>query len=101
MTIMYAPTIRAMAEFVGGLSCENYGGALPPVPELVEELTAPVYFFHGDRMQIEDKEQIKAKIGRSPDFADALALTFAHPVRAVDRRLSGSLGRPTHARMGA
>lgn len=77
------------------------GGALPPVPELVEELTAPVYFFHGDRMQIEDKEQIKAKIGRSPDFADALALTFAHPVRAVDRRLSGNLGRPTHARMGA
>lgn len=77
------------------------GGALPPVPELVEELTAPVYFFNGDRMQIEDKEQIKAKIGRSPDYADALALTFAHPVRAVDRRLSGSLGRPTHARMGA
>ena len=28
MTIMYAPTIRAMAEFVDGLSCTNYGGAL-------------------------------------------------------------------------
>jgi len=56
------------------------GGALPDVPELVEELTAITYFFKGDKLAIVDKDQIKDEIGRSPDFSDALALTFAHPV---------------------
>lgn len=32
------------------------------------------------RLQLEEKEEIKRKLGRSPDFADALALTFAEPV---------------------
>jgi phage terminase large subunit len=55
------------------------GGALPPVPELVAELTAPTYTFKAGKLIIEEKEQIKAKIGRSPNYADALALTFAEP----------------------
>lgn len=33
-----------------------------------------------DRLQLEDKEELKKRIGRSPDKADALALTFAEPV---------------------
>lgn len=56
------------------------GGALPNIPELVEELTVPTYFFKGDRVMIEDKDQIKMRLGRSPDYADALALTFSQPV---------------------
>jgi hypothetical protein len=32
-------------------------------------------------MKIEKKEDIKKRIGRSPDRADSLALTFAEPVR--------------------
>jgi hypothetical protein len=56
------------------------GGALPNIPELVEELTVPTYFFKGDRVMIEEKEQIKIRLGRSPDYADALALTFSQPV---------------------
>jgi phage terminase large subunit len=56
------------------------GGALPDVPELVAELTQTTYTFKGDRMILEPKKLIKAKIGRSPDRADALALTFAEPV---------------------
>jgi hypothetical protein len=56
------------------------GGALPSDPLLAEELTAPTYAFKGDRFMIEPKDTIKAKIQRSPDLADALALTFAHPV---------------------
>jgi hypothetical protein len=56
------------------------GGALPNVPELVAELTTPTYTFKGDKMLLEPKEQIKERLGRSPDFADALALTFAAPV---------------------
>lgn len=56
------------------------GGALPNVPELVAELTQTCYTFKGDRLIIEDKGLIKAKIGRSPDLADALCLTHAEPV---------------------
>lgn len=55
------------------------GGALPNVPELVPELTQPRYWFHEGKMRVEEKEQIKIKIGRSPNHADALANTFAFP----------------------
>jgi hypothetical protein len=58
------------------------GGILPNIPELVEELSAPTYTFQGDTLLLEPKDQIKARIGRSPDYADALALTFAYPVNA-------------------
>ena len=56
------------------------GGALPNIPTLIAELTAPTYSFRGDKLLIEPKEDIKKRIGRSPDLADALALTFAFPV---------------------
>lgn len=54
-------------------------GCLPKMPELVPELTAPTYFFSGGKFQIEAKDQIKKRLGRSPDLGDALALTFALP----------------------
>jgi hypothetical protein len=56
------------------------GGALPNVPEIVAELTTPLYTFKGDRLILEEKDQVKARLGRSPDLADALATTFAAPV---------------------
>jgi hypothetical protein len=56
------------------------GGALPDIPELVAELSTPTYTYNGDRMILEPKERIKERLGRSPDLADALALTFAYPV---------------------
>lgn len=55
------------------------GGALPPVDELRGELIEPTYTFLNGKFLLEDKDQIKARIGRSPDLADALALTFAMP----------------------
>ena len=55
------------------------GGCLPDVPELVGELTAPTYTFVRGQFQLEDKDQVKARLGRSPDLGDALALTFAVP----------------------
>lgn len=57
------------------------GGALPDVPELVTELTQTTYTFQGDALILEPKKLIKAKIGRSPDHADGLALTFTEPVQ--------------------
>lgn len=67
-----------MAEWIKG------GGALPDVPELVGELTEPTYTFKGDRLILEPKKDIKARLGRSPDYADALALTFAVQVHKTD-----------------
>lgn len=52
------------------------GGALPPVPELTAELTTPTYVFHKGKFLLEEKDQVKKRLGRSPDLADALALTF-------------------------
>ena len=53
---------------------------LPEDEELFDELTGVCkkYDSHG-RLQLEGKDEIKKKLGRSPDKADALALTFAEP----------------------
>jgi phage terminase large subunit len=55
------------------------GGCLPNIPELVAELTTPTYTFVSGQFLIEDKDLVKGRLGRSPDLADALALTFALP----------------------
>jgi hypothetical protein len=69
-----------MAEWV------KAGGALPPdTPEIVAELTEPTYWLHKGRLQIEEKDQIKKRLHRSPDLADALALTFTQPVMPARR----------------
>lgn len=53
------------------------GGCLPHDPQLLEELLMPRLFFHGGIFRLEAKEDIKKRLGRSPDRADALAQTFA------------------------
>lgn len=53
------------------------GGQLPNDPGLMEELMMPKIMFHGGVTRLEEKEQIKTRLGRSPDKADALAQTFA------------------------
>lgn len=55
------------------------GGWLPEVGGLVTEATAATYFFHNGKIRVEEKAQIKARIGFSPDFWDAFILTFAVP----------------------
>lgn len=56
------------------------GGRLPDIPELRAALTQTTYTFQGDKMLIEPKDQIKQRLGYSPDHMDALMLTFASPV---------------------
>lgn len=56
------------------------GGALPDDDDLAEELCAATYTFQGDKFRLDDKDSIKEQIGRSPDKADALAMTFAFPI---------------------
>ena len=53
------------------------GAALPPNDELMEELTEIRYKFQSTgKIIIEPKDDIKKRLGRSPDYADALANTF-------------------------
>lgn len=58
------------------------GGAIPADTILQADLSAPTYGFQSSGKRIlESKEKMKERIGRSPDRGDALALTFASPVR--------------------
>lgn len=55
--------------------------ALSDHSELEQELTSIEYFHDGkDRLLLEKKEDIKKRGLASPDYADALALTYAMPV---------------------
>ena len=72
------------------------GAALPPLPELVGELTTPTYFFNTGKFQLEDKDQVKQRLGRSPDLADALALTFGMPDMPAGA-MAGARGSVGHA----
>lgn len=57
------------------------GGALENDDTLAEQLVAPQYGFNArDEIQLERKEDMKKRGVASPDWADALALTFAWPV---------------------
>jgi hypothetical protein len=49
---------------------------------LIADLTQCRYTFRGDKLLLEDKDQLKQRLGRSPDYGDALALTFAYPVQS-------------------
>ena len=58
------------------------GTQLPNDPELQDELTWPEMAFEQatERLLLEKKDLIRKRTGRSPDKADALALTYASPV---------------------
>ena len=57
------------------------GAAIPNDPELSTDLTALQYLFRGGEMLMESKDDAKKRGIKSPDRADSLALTFAHPAR--------------------
>ena len=65
-----------MAEWIAG------GGVIPKINRLWQDLAAPTYEFTStDQIALEPKDDIKARGLPSPDYGDALALTFAYPVR--------------------
>jgi len=77
-----------MAEWV------KAGGSIPDDRELKEELCALTYAFQGDKIRVVEKAIIKQQIGRSPDKADALALTFAFPVQKRSMHAMASNQKP-------
>jgi hypothetical protein len=62
-------------------------GAIPDAPRLRDDLAGPTYAFAADdtRVQLERKADMKRRGLPSPDWADALACTFAEAV--LPRRL--------------
>lgn len=71
------------------------GGVIPNMPELKQDLASPTYHFNAqNKICLESKDDIKARIMRSPDHADALALTFAYPVAPTPQYAHPSFVQP-------
>lgn len=76
-------------------------GALPNDENLCKDLTNVRFEIDRGRLKLEDKKLVKQRLGRSPDMADALALTFAYPVvssYADDAPLGSLVGRRMFAK---
>jgi hypothetical protein len=72
------------------------GGAIPDDNQLKLDLIGPQYGFNvRNEIQLERKEDMKRRGLESPDYADALALTFALPV--IPNALAGKEGPPQPA----
>jgi hypothetical protein len=71
------------------------GGCIDDDTDLIKGLVAPEFGPYGktDRLILEPKESMRAKGLRSPDDADALALTFAVKPARRDLRLSRTTER--------
>lgn len=52
----------------------NTGAALPPDKRLTADLCAPTWSLSGSTIKVASREEILAKIGRSPDFGSAYVL---------------------------
>ena len=69
------------AEMWGALRAWLVTGAIEPEQDLRDQLVGPTYAFNArDEIQLERKADMRARGVASPDWADALALTFAYPV---------------------
>lgn len=56
----------------------GFGVALPPDDELLGDLTSPRYKrTAGGKIQVEEKEKIRERLGRSPDKGDAVVMAIA------------------------
>ncbi len=67
----------------------NYGSklALPPDPSLRADLTSPTWKLTPRGIQIESKDEIRKRLGRSPDKGDAVVLAW---VTAAETLTSGA-----------
>lgn len=64
--------------------------ALPPDDELTGDLTAPTWWYRSDgKIQVESKDDMRERLGRSPDRADAVALAyFAAKIKPTPLKMS-------------
>lgn len=76
--------------------------ALPPDPQLRADLAAPTWKLTTRGIQIESKDDIKARIGRSPDRGDAAVMCMSEGDLAIKRAVTARMARPmqTTANLG-
>lgn len=72
--------------------------ALPDDKELAQELVAPEYDDTGGKTILEDKDDIRARLGRSPNKADAVV--YANWVRARTTPVDKKKRDPDHQSLG-
>ena len=70
---------RRVEMWLEGAKAIKGGAALPNMPEMVSELIEVTYTFINGVFVLEEKDQVKARLGRSPDLADAYMTTYAIP----------------------
>ena len=85
--------VRAAAwwKFREELDPDQEGGSvisLPPDPELLADLTAPIYEPTARGILVEDKKNIRKRIGRSPGRGDAVVMCLYYGNQAVKRALA-------------
>jgi len=67
-----------MREWLRGAALQNF--IIDKDYSIVDDLTTTQFYLNAkDQIQLEPKDEIKRREGRSPDIADALACTFALP----------------------
>lgn len=94
--VMYANRRAEMAKTATDFL--RAGGGIPNDPELIAELCAHTYTFDNrGRILLEPKEQVKVKLGRSPDKFDGYILTHADQVAVP---IKDELGRPILEEIG-
>ena len=70
------------------------GGAIPDMADVVADLVVPTYSYDAkNAVKLEANEKIKERLGKSPDIASALALTFAMPVRVKVNAYGQNIGK--------
>lgn len=75
------------------------GAAIPDQDDFQADILAPKYTYEGgNRLKIESKDQMRSRGVKSPDKADALAMTFAEPVFPLDRTTEHEREREHHDR---
>ncbi|VXA58260.1 conserved hypothetical protein [Acinetobacter proteolyticus] len=68
--------------------------ALPPEPELLADLTAPRWSLQGKNIQVESREDIIKRLGRSPDYGSAIInAQIDTPKRKVLQAIYGNNSR--------
>jgi hypothetical protein len=76
--------------------------ALPPDASVKADLAAPRWELTARGIKIEDKDEIRKRLGRSPDEGDAIVMCLSEGARAAaaELRRAGREARPERANVG-
>jgi hypothetical protein len=86
---------EAWFKFRSELDPDREGGsviALPDDPELLADLATPTFEVKTNGIQIESKDEIRKRLGRSPDKGDAVVMCLAPGNQAVKREIGRRSG---------